>query len=211
MLSVLEPLLLFWLIFLPGVSLPSEDFQMLPFDVTEEILRVFLYDLPAFVLILLFAFRSRAPSSIGFAKPGLADAAVSGVVLAVIALIALGGGYLSSLLDPAFESSTVYPPNDIPTWIALLLGCVATGYLEETYFRAYLLTRLKELGVANLPAIATSVALFALCHIYEGPWGALNAVLAGLVFSLAYRFRRSVHGPAWAHAAYNALVYASAL
>ena len=203
--------MLFWLIFLPGVSLPSEEFQMLPFDVTEEILRVFLYDLPAFLLILLFAFRSRSPSIIGFMKPGIADVAISGVVLAMLTLVALGGDALSSLLDPAVEGSIVYPPDTLPTWIALLLGCIATGYLEETYFRAYLLTHLKELGVADVPAIATSVALFALCHIYEGPWGAFNAVLAGLVFSLAYRFRRSVHGPAWAHAAYNALVYASAI
>jgi len=184
---------------------------MLPFDVTEEILRVFLYDLPAFLLILLFALRSRSPSNIGFMKPVLADVAISGVVLAVLALVALGGGFLSTLLDPAVGTAIVYPPKDLPTWLALLLGCIATGYLEETYFRAYLLTHLKELGVADVPAIAASVALFALCHIYEGPWGALNAVFAGLVFSLAYGFRRSVHGPAWAHAAYNALVYASAL
>jgi len=49
--------------------------------------------------------------------------------------------------------------------------------------------------------------LFSLCHVYEGPWGILNAVLAGIILSLLFIRFRSLHGIAWAHGAYNIFVY----
>jgi membrane protease YdiL (CAAX protease family) len=52
-----------------------------------------------------------------------------------------------------------------------------------------------------------STVLFSLCHIYEGPWGILNAVLAGIFLSVLFNRYRSIHGIAWAHAAYNMFVY----
>jgi membrane protease YdiL (CAAX protease family) len=89
----------------------------------------------------------------------------------------------------------------------MVIVCFATGYLEETYFRAYLFVRLSEAGLDEMKCIVVSVVLFSLCHIYEGFWGVFNAAVAALILSVAFLRRKSVHGPAWAHAAYNALVY----
>jgi membrane protease YdiL (CAAX protease family) len=60
-----------------------------------------------------------------------------------------------------------------------------------------------------MPAILVSTALFSLCHIYEGPWGVINAALAGLLLSLIYVHYGAIHGLAWAHGLYNIFIYAT--
>jgi len=51
-----------------------------------------------------------------------------------------------------------------------------------------------------------SVILFAVCHIYEGPWGFLNAVISGAIFGFVFLRYNSLHGIAVAHALYNILI-----
>jgi membrane protease YdiL (CAAX protease family) len=80
--------------------------------------------------------------------------------------------------------------------------------LEETYFRYDLSTRFHEAGIPDIPGIGVSVLLFSLCHVYEGLWGTLNAAFAGSILFLVYRRYGALHGIAWAHGCYNALIYA---
>jgi membrane protease YdiL (CAAX protease family) len=98
-------------------------------------------------------------------------------------------------------------PQGLVPWLVLIIASLGTGYLEETYFRAYLYTRFTEAGLGPLRSAAVSAALFTLCHLYEGPWGALNALLAGLFLSLVFLRRKSLHGLAWAHGGYNVFAY----
>jgi membrane protease YdiL (CAAX protease family) len=86
---------------------------------------------------------------------------------------------------------------------------LSSGYLEESYFRLYLLTRLEEADLSPRKGVFFSTLLFSLCHIYEGFPGVLTAALAGAFLSLLFLKYRSVHGLAWAHGAYNAAVYLS--
>jgi len=83
------------------------------------------------------------------------------------------------------------------------------AYLEEACFRAYLLSRLERLGIGRGRAVAIAVAMFAVCHLYEGVWGVVNAAAAGVFLSLVFLRARSLHATAWAHAAYNIFVYVS--
>jgi membrane protease YdiL (CAAX protease family) len=61
----------------------------------------------------------------------------------------------------------------------------------------------------SVAGIFVSTAFFSLCHLYEGPWGVINAVLAGLLLSLVYIHYGALHGLAWAHGLYNIFIYAS--
>ena len=90
----------------------------------------------------------------------------------------------------------------------MAISCILTGYLEESFFRFYLLQKLEVCGALVLPRIFFATLLFAYCHAYEGLWGVLNAVLAGLLLSVLFERYRSLHGIAIAHAFYNAFVYA---
>jgi membrane protease YdiL (CAAX protease family) len=81
------------------------------------------------------------------------------------------------------------------------------AYLEETFFRFYLLTRRDELGLDAAPALALSVILFSVCHIYEGPWGFLNAVISSAFLGFIFLRFKALHGIAIAHGCYNLSVY----
>jgi membrane protease YdiL (CAAX protease family) len=130
-------------------------------------------------------------------------------------LIALPGlliiGFCVSLISPFFTAIPAIPraaaPGSVPQWLAAGAACISTGYFEETYFRLYLLTRFRDLGLSPVRGVCLSTLLFSFCHIYEGPWGTLNAGAAGIFLSLLFIKQGSLHGIAWAHGAYNMLVY----
>jgi membrane protease YdiL (CAAX protease family) len=107
--------------------------------------------------------------------------------------------------------SRIAAPVTVPGWIILSISCLGTGYLEETFFRFYIIQKIEELNPSRTVGIVFSTLLFAICHIYEGPWGVANAVLAGLLLSCLFEKWRVIHGIAWAHGAYNAFVYVSGL
>jgi membrane protease YdiL (CAAX protease family) len=119
-----------------------------------------------------------------------------------------------SLLGTLFPSPVSVPGIAIPQGLAALLvmvlSCLSTGYLEESYFRLYLFTRFTEGGIGPVKGMIVSSILFALCHVYEGPLGALNAFLAGLLLFFIFTKRKTIHGLAWAHGAYNVFVYVMA-
>jgi membrane protease YdiL (CAAX protease family) len=100
----------------------------------------------------------------------------------------------------------------------MVVSCLGTGYLEESYFRYYLLSKLDDIideasykANASLPRVIMTVCfstfLFSVCHIYEGPWGIVNSSLAGALLSALFIRFKSLHGIAWAHGAYNIFVY----
>jgi membrane protease YdiL (CAAX protease family) len=69
------------------------------------------------------------------------------------------------------------------------------------------LNKLEEAGNSLGIRVLSSTLLFAVCHIYEGPFGLLNSILAALILSFVYTRYRSLHGVALAHGAYNFIAY----
>jgi membrane protease YdiL (CAAX protease family) len=132
-----------------------------------------------------------------FALPGL---------LALGALVSLSG----SLLHAPVSAPAIGFPRSPAAFSVMILSCLSTGYLEETYFRLYLFTRFTEGGIRPVKGMAVSSLLFALCHLYEGPFGTLNAFLAGLLLFFIFTRRRTIHGLAWAHGGYNIFAYVTA-
>ncbi|MDR1443634.1 MAG: CPBP family intramembrane metalloprotease, partial [Treponema sp.] len=100
-------------------------------------------------------------------------------------------------------------PGNITGLAALVFSCVSTGYLEEGYFRYYLEEKTGELGLGPRAFLLISVVLFSFCHVYEGPWGTMNSVLAAVILALIYIRFHSLHGIALAHGFYNLVVYLS--
>ena len=98
-------------------------------------------------------------------------------------------------------------PGTVTAWAVLVVSCVSSAYLEESYFRFYLFSKKEEMGLGPHRAVLVSTLLFSICHIYEGPWGFLNAALSGVVLAYVFLRFRSLHGVAAAHALYNILAY----
>jgi membrane protease YdiL (CAAX protease family) len=191
--------------FFPGTG-GAEEPGTIRFVIPEELGRILGFTIPALALIgyllVLRGGKARLPG-----KPRSRD--LLSLALALPGL--LGLGLLISLVSTAFSAGptamTVEAPRGLPAVIVMLFSCLSAGYLEEFYFRYYLSLRFKQAGAAEPFAIGLSVLLFSFCHIYEGIWGTLNALLAGILLSLVYKKYRSLHGIAWAHGLYNAFIY----
>ena len=88
---------------------------------------------------------------------------------------------------------------------------VAGAYREESYFRAYCLTLLREAGAPAWLAALGSALLFGAGHLYQGWAAAAFALLMGAALALLFQQRPSLHRVVLAHALFNGLVLAQTL
>ena len=102
---------------------------------------------------------------------------------------------------------TYHLPSTITGWIILCIISILSAYLEESYFRFYLLSKRHEMNLGTLPALFLSVALFSICHIYGGFWFFLNSVIGGTFLGFMFLQFNSLHGIAIAHALYNIFAF----
>jgi len=213
----MEALILYFVLFFPGAygfSLPAGE--IIPFSALRELSRTLTYTVPSLALLWYLITDKKGFSSLNLnrIKPGKPEVYSLAAGLPGLIIISLFASLLDYFLSQPLGLSAppkVEGPSTVPGFIVLVFSCLGTGYLEESYFRYYLLTKL-ETAVPAIPfRIAVSTLLFSLCHLYEGPWGVANALLAGVFLSILFIRYRSIHGIAWAHGAYNLFVYVMSL
>ena len=221
----MEALILYFVLFFPGIYASpfpewlangTEGALSIPFSLLRELGRTLTYTVPSLALLwyLLsdrngFSALKEVPINKNDIKQDLIPFAIGFPGLIIIGIfISLMVTHFSGLTPPP----KVEAPATIPGWFVMVFSCLGTGYLEESYFRYYLL----KSGIPAVPEnlipeivlrIVISTLLFSLCHLYEGPWGVVNAILAGVLLSVLFIRFRSLHGIAWAHGAYNIFVY----
>jgi membrane protease YdiL (CAAX protease family) len=162
--------------------------------------------LPALVLVLLLMSGKSAENSLPAPPLGLRlarDAAALGLAFPVLCLLGVGASFLAE--KTGFPAPPLIRPQGVAAWVSVILACLTVGYLEEGYFRVYLPRQCAVLGKAA--CFWFPVLLFGFCHLYEGPWGFANALLAAVMLSLVYRKTLSLHGIALAHGLYNITAY----
>ena len=211
----MEALILYFVLFFPRMTDASFSIlipmaETIPFSILRELSRSLTYTLPSLALIWYLLSSKKGFFALKTEKPQLRDLYSLAAGLPGLILIGLGISSLE-LLFQGYEGITLPPKVEAPVntigWIVMVISCLGTGYLEESYFRYYLLTTLEKLLPQAVFRVILSTVLFSLCHVYEGPWGILNAVLAGILLSLLFVRFRSLHGIALAHGAYNIFVY----
>jgi len=226
----MEPLILYFVLFFPGIyasgiSVEAAPNGTIPFSTIRELGRTLTYTVPSLALlwyiILGRVSADKMPERMKwFFFPWLKKlqkrdlfpfaAGLPGLILiglAISQLVSIASVY-EILPNRSFSQPLlVEAPGNVWGWIVMAFSCIGTGYLEESYFRYYLLTRLENALPSPVFRTIISTILFSFCHMYEGPWGILNAVLAGLFLSTLFIRYGSVHGIAWAHGAYNIFVY----
>jgi membrane protease YdiL (CAAX protease family) len=170
---------------------------------------VIVYTVPSLALMWYLVIGKKAlPLPAGILKPGAKDLypfliGFPGLVFTGLAVSLVMMNVPSLPLPPKINA-----PESAPGWIVMAFSCLGTGYLEESYFRCYLLLKFDDTRIWF--RLLASVVLFALCHVYEGPWGILNAALAGCLLAFLFERYKSLHGIALAHGADNAFVYLTA-
>ncbi|HEC61872.1 MAG TPA: CPBP family intramembrane metalloprotease [bacterium] len=124
---------------------------------------------------------------------------IAALLLVVSTLLALLPEKGRELLNTGFR----WRLDDAGLIPLALVFCLSTAYREELFFRAYLLTRLEQLGLPAPIALILSTMLFAAGHLYQGFLGSIVALIIGFYFGLFFQKRRNLHQIALAHAFYN--------
>jgi len=199
----IEALILYILLFFSQTGLapaPPSEAETAFFAVSVHITRIFFYYIPSITLILYLLFKNRK-TEINILKPGKNDLFCGLIAFPSLLITGLAAAFLASFFGGV--SAQVNSPSSVSGWLMLCVTCIIAAYLEESFFRFYLLSKKEEMNLNTPSALVLSAALFAICHIYEGPWGVLNAVISGLILGALFLKFRSLHGIAAAHGLYN--------
>jgi len=180
------------------------------FSATAEIAKTFLYTVPALALVWYLLLKTANPKIQKPGVPGKKDIIPGLIAVAMIAVAGFAVSWAAVRFGGQAELPHIAAPSGFGPWAALAFSVFALAYLEESFFRFYLISKRQEMGLSGHRAVLVSTLLFALSHAYLGAWGILNAALCGT--ALAYVFLRSgsLHGVAIAHGFYNMAAYAVA-
>jgi membrane protease YdiL (CAAX protease family) len=202
-----EALILYIVLFFSGTAGSIiNGTQKADFSIAAQIAGILLHSVPSLALIWYLILKSRRLED-WIIRPGRKDITSGFITLPCLLLIGFGTSFASSYIGGPQAQISLSSPSNVPGWIVLFVSCICAAYLEESYFRYYLLTRNDELNLSPTSALLFSTALFAICHIYEGPWGFLNAALSGAFLCFIFLRYNSLHGTAIAHGLYNILAY----
>jgi len=203
----IEALVLYILLFFSGsmAQITGISGQAAGFSAITGIISIVIYYIPALVLIWYLLLKTWK-LEYWVIKPGKKDL-ISGIIAyPFLLLTGITIAYISSFVEGAAES-TLYAPSSAAEWIVLFITCFLVAYLEESFFRFYLLSKRRDMNMNAMSAVIFSVVLFSICHVYEGPWGFLNAVISGSFLGFMFLRYNSIHGIAAAHGLYNFTVY----
>jgi membrane protease YdiL (CAAX protease family) len=196
----IEALILYALLFFPAAQNRLESPNIF----------TIMFTVPAIALILYLPCKGKPVKDWGL-KPCKKD--LLSILLALPCLFIIG--YSASFAGTHFGAlynfeELFWAPKGALQWTLLCISCICRAYLEESYFRFYLLSKRKELSLSAPAAVAVQAALFSICHIYEGPWGFASALLSGVLLSIVFLRYKALHGIALAHGLYNIAAFAAA-
>jgi len=205
----IEALILYIVLFFSGsvstaASGPAAGTES--FSIIWGLTRIFIYSIPSLALIWYLMLKVKKAKKWDI-KPGIKDIVPGFLTFSCLLIIGLSTAFVSSYIGGTTAQVSFVLPTTAFGWVVLSVSCLSAAYLEESFFRFYLLARREELHLRPSAALTVSVALFSICHIYEGPWGFLNAAISGTLLGFVFLRYRSLHGIAIAHSLYNISVY----
>ncbi len=173
-------------------------------DLTYQLVGIFFAVIPvALVVFLLSAEGSSATRRLGLdldRRPAWRDLAWGAGLAAVIGIPGLGLYFLAKSLN---LNATVVPSGLTEYWWTLpvlILAAAQNAVLEEVVVVGYLITRLRQLGVGEWPALVSSAVLRGSYHLYQGFGAFVGNAVMGLVFGYFYQRKGRVLPLVIAHA-----------
>jgi len=140
-------------------------------------------------------------------KPGKKDLFCALIAYPCLIITGFIISFLSKYTGGESAKYLITAPSSVLGWILTGLFCLIYAYIEELLFRFCLLSERVILKLTVTGALVLSTALFSICHLYEGYWGVLNALVSGLILGVLFLKFKSLHGVAIAHALYNITAY----
>jgi uncharacterized protein len=148
------------------------------------------------------------PRQIGLGRLRWRSDVLGGIGLA--ALIGLPGLALYVAARLLGLSVSVVPTELNDTWWrmpVLLAVALANGWAEEVIVVAFLITRLRQLGVNPTAALLASSMLRGVYHLYQGYGAGLGNIVMGLVFAFVWMRTRRLWPLIVAHGLIDAVAF----
>jgi membrane protease YdiL (CAAX protease family) len=204
----IEAIILYIVLFFSGsiVSPAASIGEAANFSITAELAKIFIYSIPSLALIWYLLLKTK-PVRDWEIVPGKKDTIPGFITLSGLLITGLVIASVSSYMSGPSAQVLLHSPSTTAGWIVLGFSLIIAAYTEESFFRFYLLARNDEFKMSAVQALIFSVLLFSICHIYEGPWGFLNAALSGTFLCFIFLRYRSIHGISIAHGFYNLVIY----
>jgi len=206
--AFIEPIILYAVLFFRFLSGPVMPETPLEFSASAEAARIVLYTGPALALVWYLLLKVKSLKEWGVTRPGKKDVIPALISLPAIVLVGFAVTAAANHFGGLPEVPRILPPTAVAPWAILVVSIFAGAYLEESFFRFYLLSKLEGTGLGPHRIVLISTVMFAFCHIYAGPWGFVNAAISGTVLAYVFLRFRSLHGISIAHGMYNVMVFA---
>ena len=203
--AYLEAFLLFIVIFFSQTVfglLSGRSFEGASFSISALIFSIFIYSIPSLAVIWYLLYRKKK-AEFRLVKPQKNDLLSGFIAFPALIITGITVSFISALTGGVSAEAPIPSPASAAGWITLVIFCLLSAYLEESFFRFYLLSKKEELKLTTPLALIISSVLFGLCHIHDGLFGFLNALLAGLLLGSIFLKYRTIHGIAIAHGLYN--------
>ncbi len=202
--GLVESLLLFAAFFLPGYLFQGSSIELERlYDPSYNILFI-LTGIPQILLMLYLVYLRNESKDHGLALAFASNVPAFIVAIAGIVAVSFPVSLLGGLVG-AGNSFMAGSTPDVPMRLLPLVACtcLVTGYREELLFRSMLITGLTQSGLATVPSMLVSSALFSVGHIYQGVLPFIGAFLIGLFLSWHFIRFQSLHAISIAHGIYN--------
>jgi len=201
----IEALLLYIILFFSGAAGAIVNASTPEgFSAGREFVRIFLHSIPSLALVWYLLLKVKKAKYWNI-KPGKKDVVSFLITFPCLLITGFAVSFISSFMGET--TITLTYPSTVFGWIILSFSCILAAYLEESFFRFYLLSRRDELKLSAVSALILSVALFSICHVYEGPWGFLNSFFSAVILAFIFLRYEALHGIAFAHGLYNIAAY----
>lgn len=148
--------------------------------------------------------------------PAAPEEAIAGRIAtaALVGAALFGSAFLIQLVGRGTATPTPLPPRFAPPADAGTLGravygasvamaMASVGVVEELFFRAYLIYRLRQIGPGTVAAVVLSALMFASGHAYQGIAALAFAAVAGCTLGALWVRRPDLAAFAAAHSVYN--------
>lgn len=215
-LGICESILLFCLFFLPALIVPSGEAIHLEFNTHLIIRKLFFIDIPGALICLLLLARNTPCSEFALKLPSFYEIRLLPLFVALLLGLALSINVIESALNKLCDifkhtirdSQTVVKivgPIGIWQWIVCIAGSLGTAFIEESFFRSHLLSRLRQAGLPKLLRIIISSLVFAICHVYLGISPMIFSLIAGIILAYFFEKGSSLYLLILSHTSYNIL------
>ena len=148
---------------------------------------------PVWLVVYLVRRNGEGIGALGLGGERVREDALHGLALFALVGIAGIGVYLAAV--ELGVNRFVVPAPPLGHWWTvpvLVLNAIEAALLEEVVVVAYLITRLRQLGLTETASVGASALLRGMYHLYQGWGGFLGNVAMGVLFGYVFsRTRRA--------------------